>query len=92
VPLLELAHVEADHQVLVAEQRLGEGPRELCLADPGRAEEEEAPVGPVRISEPGARAPHRLGDRRHRFFLADDPPVELLFKPHQALSLLGRQL
>ena len=32
VPLLELAHVEPDHQVVVAEQDLGERPGELRLA------------------------------------------------------------
>ena len=63
MPLLELAHVEADHQVLVAEQRLGERPRELGLADAGRAEEEEAADRPVRVAEPGARAAHRLRRR-----------------------------
>ena len=53
VPLLELAHVEADHRVLVAEQRLGERPRQLGLADPGRAEEQEAADRPVRVAQPG---------------------------------------
>ena len=54
VPLLELAHVEADHQLLVAEQDLGDRPRELRLADAGRAEEEKASDRPVRIAEPRA--------------------------------------
>ena len=51
--LLELAHVETDHQALVAEEDLGERPRELGLADSGRAEEEEASDRPVRVAESG---------------------------------------
>ena len=51
VPLLELAHVEADHQLLAAEQDLGERAGQLGLADAGRAEEEEAPRRPVRVAE-----------------------------------------
>src|ERR1700759_1334167 len=40
VPLLELAHVEAHHQVLGAEQDLRERTRELRLADARRPEEQ----------------------------------------------------
>jgi hypothetical protein len=36
VPLLVLAHVEADHVVLAVEQRLGERPGELRFPDTGR--------------------------------------------------------
>jgi hypothetical protein len=54
VPLLELAHVEANHQVLGAEQDLCERTRELRLADARRPEEEEAADRPVRVAEPGA--------------------------------------
>ena len=56
MPLLELAHVEADHRVLVAEQRLGQRPRQLGLADAGRAEEQERPDRPVRVGQARARA------------------------------------
>ena len=41
-------------RLLAAEEGLGERPRELRLADPGRAEEEEAADRPVRVAEPGA--------------------------------------
>ena len=92
VPLLELAHVEADHQVLVAEQSLGERAGELGLADPGRAKEEEAADGSLRITETRARAPDRLRDRGDRLFLSHDPAVQLLFELHQPLALLGCQL
>jgi hypothetical protein len=47
VPLLELAHVEAEHQVLAAEEDLGERAGELRLADARWPEEEEAAGRPV---------------------------------------------
>ena len=53
VPLLELAHVQADHPVLVTEQRLGQRPGQLRLADTGRTEEQEAADRPVRVAQPG---------------------------------------
>ena len=36
-----LAHVDADHRVLVVEQELGQRPRQLGLADAGGPEEQE---------------------------------------------------
>ena len=90
MPLLELAHVEADHHVLVAEERLGERPRELRLADAGRAEEQEAPVGPVRVGEPGAGAAHGLRDGLDRLVLADDALVQLLLELQEPVALLLR--
>ena len=92
VALLELAHVEAHHQGLVAEERLREGTRELRLAHTGRPEEEEAADGPVRVAEPGARAAHGLRDGRDGLVLADDATVELLLEPKEALALLGGEL
>src|SRR3954470_17297940 len=75
VALLELAHVEAHHEVLAPEQRIGECPRELSLADAGRAEEEEAADRLAWVGEPGPRPAHRFGDRTHGFVLADDASV-----------------
>src|SRR4029077_5741024 len=53
VPLLELTHVQPDHPAVRAEQRLGQRPGQLGLADPGGAEEQEAAHRPVRVAEPG---------------------------------------
>ena len=60
VALLELAHVEADHQVLVAEQRLGERAGELGLPDAGRAKEEKAADGSLRVAETELRLPRQI--------------------------------
>ena len=49
VPLLVLAHVEADHVVLGVEQRRGERLGQLGLADAGGAEEDERPDRPARV-------------------------------------------
>ena len=92
VPLLELGHVEADHRVLVTEQRLGERARELGLPDSGGPEEEEAADRAIRVAEAGAGAAHSLGDRRHGLVLADNPLVQLLLEAQQPLALFGCQL
>ena len=92
VPLLVLTHVEADHHVLAAEERFGERPGELRLADAGRAEEEEAPVRAVRVGEPGAGAANGLRDGFDRLVLADDPLVQPLLELQEPVALLLRQL
>jgi hypothetical protein len=57
VPLLVLRHVEPDERPLVVEHELRQRPRELGLADAGRAEEHERADRPVRILQARARAP-----------------------------------
>jgi hypothetical protein len=80
------------HQVLVAEQSLGERAGELGLPDAGRAKEQEAADWSLRIAETRARAPDRLCDRGDGLLLAHDPTVQLLFEFDQPLAFLGRQL
>src|SRR6185503_13125402 len=87
VLLLVLRHVDADHRLLVVEEELGEGARQLGLADAGGAEEDEAAERTVGILQPRARAPDRVGDGRDRFFLADDALVQPLFHLDQLLDL-----
>ncbi len=57
-----LAHVDAHHRPLVVEQELGERPRELGLADAGRAEEDERADRP----RSGRRARRASGEPRSR--------------------------
>ena len=75
-----LAHVDAHHRLLVVEQELGERPRQLGLADAGRAEEHERPDRAVRVGQPGTAAADRVGDGGDRVVLADDALVEQLFE------------
>src|SRR5690606_9267560 len=60
VLLTVLAHVDADHGLLVVEEKLGERPRELGLADAGRAEEQERTGRPARVSDASTRTPDRV--------------------------------
>jgi len=93
VPLLELAHVEADHQVLVAEERLCKRPCELGLADARRAEEEEAADRPAGVAEPM----HASGWTASAIAATASSwpttrPCSYLLEPHEACAFLGRQL
>ena len=73
-----LAHVDADHRVLVVEQELGERPGELGLADAGRAEEQERADRAARVLEPGPRAADGVGHGLDGLVLADDALVQAL--------------
>ena len=92
MPLLELAHVQPDHPVRLAEQRLGQRPGQLGLADAGRAEEQEAAHRPVRVGQPGPGAADRLGDRVDRVVLADHPLVQVPLQAQQPVPLLLGEL
>jgi hypothetical protein len=92
VALLEFAHVEADHAILVAEQRLRQRPRQLGLADPGGTQEQGRANRPVGVGQPGAGPPDRFGDRDEGLVLADDLPVEMLLQLQQPFAFLLGQL
>jgi len=70
VLLLVLRHVDPDHRVLVVEHELGEGARQLRLADAGRPQEDEAAERPIGILQPGAPAADRVGHGADRLVLA----------------------
>ena len=88
--LHELAHVDADHGVLVVEQHFGERLAELGFADAGRAAEDERADRAVGVLQAAAAAADGVGDGRDGFVLADDALVEPLFE-HEQLGLLGFQ-
>ena len=85
--LLVLRHVDADHCPVVVEEELGEGPRQLRLANAGRPEEDEAPERPVRVRQPGPAASYRIGHRHDGVVLADDAAAQPIFHPHELLDL-----
>ena len=64
--------------MLVVEQELRERPRELGLADPGRAKEDKAPERTVGILKSRPGAADRVGDRPDRLVLTDDAVVVLV--------------
>ena len=78
-----LAHVDADHRVLAAEHRLGEGFAELRLAHARRAEEEERPNGPLRVLDADAPAADGARHGAHRVLLPEDACVERRFERQQ---------
>ena len=90
--LLVLGHVDADHGPLVVEQKLGQRPRQLGLANSGRPQENETADGAVGVLKPGARAQHGLGHRCHGFVLAHHPLVQLFFEVQQLAQLAFEQL
>src|SRR5215208_7330060 len=62
VPLLELAHVDANHGRLLAEEGFGQRAGELGLSNARWPEEQEAAYRAIRIGESRASPPHRFGD------------------------------
>ena len=86
-----LGHVDADDRLLGVEHELGQRPRQLGLADAGRAEEQEAADRPVRVGEAGPRAAQRVGDGLDRLVLADHAVVEALLHLDQLLDLALEQ-
>ena len=76
---------------LVVEHELGERPRELGLAHPGRAEEDEGADRPVRVLEPRARAAERVGHGLDGLVLPDHPLVQALLHVDELLDLALEQ-
>mmetsp|Transcript_81020 Transcript_81020/g.228275 ORF Transcript_81020/g.228275 Transcript_81020/m.228275 type:complete len:224 (+) Transcript_81020:1079-1750(+) len=87
-----LAHVQADHRALAAEERRGEGLAQLRLAHARRAAEHEARDGPDGVPEARAGAAQGPGDGEHCLVLADNASVELLLQLHEAGGLRGPDL
>ncbi len=92
VLLLVLRHVDADHRPLVVEQVLRQRPRQLGLADAGRAQEDERADRPMRVLQAAASPQHRVGHRLHRLVLADHALVQFLAQVQQLLHLAFEQL
>src|SRR5215471_1085106 len=61
--LLILAHIDADHGLVVVEQVLGQGAHQLGFADAGGAEKNEAADRPIWVAEPGPVAQNGVGNK-----------------------------
>src|SRR5271154_1872906 len=85
--LHEFTHVDTDKRVVAVEEERGEGLAQFGLANPSRAEEEKRSIRPVRIGEPGTRAPYRLRDQVHGLVLTNDPLVELFLHRQEFFAL-----
>src|SRR5438874_2424032 len=65
--------------------------RQLGLAHPGGAEEDEAAERPVGVLQPRARPAHRVGHRPERLVLADHALPQALLDADQLLQLALQQ-
>ena len=84
----ELAHVEADHGVLVVEQHFGQGLAEFGFADAGGAEENERADRAIGILQAAAAAADGVGHGGDGFVLTDDALVQPFFE-HQQFGPFG---
>ena len=81
------AHVDADHGLLVIEQKFRQRARQLCLADPGRSQKNEGTDRPVFILQSGAGPADRAGDCFDGRVLTDHALVQMFLEPDELLAL-----
>ena len=86
----ELRHIDLDERVLAPKHELGERFRQLALANPGGAEEDERTDGALGVFQARASAPDGFGHIADRFILSDDARVQVLFHLEQPLALFRR--
>ena len=82
-----LGHVDAHHGLLAVEQVFRQRLCQLGFTHAGRAEEQEAADGLVRVGQACAVATDSAGDRRDRFVLADDALMQLVLEIDELLHL-----
>ncbi len=87
-----LGHVDADHGVLVVEQKLGECTRQFGLADAGRAQENERADRTLGIAQSCARTPNRIGHALQRRVLSHHALPQPLFHVDQLLDFAFEHL
>ena len=81
------AHVDADHQLLIVEEKLRERSRQFGFPHAGGAQENERTDGPLGVGESCAAAPHGVRHALECVVLADHPQPQPLFHVHQLLCL-----
>src|SRR5690606_32135394 len=83
-----LTHVDADERIFLVEQVRSQNLRELCLSDPGRAEEDKGTDRLARILESDTRPLDSLRKLPYSLFLADDFPAQFFCYAEQLVALL----
>ena len=89
---MELAHVDLDERVVLAEQEVRQRLRQLRLTHTRRTGEDERAGRALRVLQTRPRAADRLRDRLDGLFLADDPLVQLVLHAEQTRGLLLGEL
>ena len=87
VALLILTHVDTHHHVLVVEEHLGEGFRQLRLADTRGAQEDEAANRALAVTEARTAAANGIGDDADGLILTHHALVQLVLEVQQPLAL-----
>ena len=82
-----LGHIQADHGVLIAVDRGGQGPAQLRLAHAGGAQEQEAAHRAAGVLQAHPAAADGPGHGADRLVLADDALLQLLFQALEPLAL-----
>ena len=89
VPLLVFAHVDTRHHLIVVEEELRKGLRQLGLADTRRTEEDERADRLAGVVQACTRTAHGIRDGRDGLLLSDNPLVQLLLHVQKLLALRG---
>lgn len=87
-----LAHVDANHRLLVVEEEVSQRLGQLRFADARGAEEQERPNRLVRVRDACAAAANRVGDGLHGLFLTDQTLAEALLHVQQLLGFTLQHL
>ena len=82
-----LRHIDAHQILFIVKQRLCQRLGKLCLADAGRAKEQERAEGPVRVLDACSASLDSLRDDAHGLILADNTLVQRVLQMQQLVAL-----
>src|ERR1041384_726424 len=90
--LLIFGHIDADHRVLIVEQKHRRRARYFVFSYAGRSQEYERADRAIRVLETRPRANNRIGYRAYCFVLTNHAFVQVFFEREQFLKLTLEQL
>src|SRR6516164_9511594 len=86
-----LAHVDADHQLLVVEEKFRQGTREFRFSHTGGSKKNERADGALGVRESSAAAAHGVGHTREGIFLTDHALSQAFFHVDELLRFALKQ-
>ncbi len=86
-----LAHIDADHQLFIVEEKLRQRPRQLRFSDACGSEENERADRPLGVGKTCAAAPHGIRHALQRVVLADNPQPQPVLHVHELLRFAFQQ-
>src|SRR5207237_4502888 len=75
------AHVDANHRILVVEQKLRQRTRQFSFSDTGGPEKNKRADRAIRILQSSAGATNSVRDRLDRGVLSDNALMQMFFEP-----------